>query len=287
MTSRNTIRRVGGNRAKRAGTTDIREVQSVVRALGLLAEVADRGEAGVTELARSAELHVATVHNLLRTLAGQGYLVNVGGRYRVGPAVERLAPRWSPMATLPLVVGPAMEAMSARTGESGSLGLLAGSACRMIRVSQGTDEIVAQPRERVFDHPLAVATGRVLVALGDQDVREQVIGHHVAAHHDLAVAAWQRELQQVAAEGCTVLRRRRPGSVDAVAVGLYGTGGRLLGALGAHCPSFRGTEKHLCETVMALQEAATAAAEVLGSKGPKIPAARRRAAVRRQYRAAL
>lgn len=256
-------------------------VQSVARALALLEQVAERGEIGVSQLARAVSLHVATVHNLLRTLTAGGYLVNLAGRYRLGPAAGRLALGWSPEATLPLAARAAMTEMSQTTGETGSLGLLVGLRCEVIPVSRGTGDVVAVSREQTFDRPLAVATGRLLAALGTDDLRERIIRDHVAERRDRTLAAWQSELDRVRADHCAVVRRPQQGSTDAVAVPLVGQGGRVLAALGAHCPNFRGTPAHLVKMLESLQVAAAKIAANLGGAAERISLSQFRNAVRR------
>ena len=54
----------------------------------VLVTVPAADELGVTEIAQAVGLHVATAHNLLRTLSKYGYLENRGGRYRVDGSVS-------------------------------------------------------------------------------------------------------------------------------------------------------------------------------------------------------
>lgn len=261
-------------------------VQSVVRALGLLEQVAQMGDAGVTAIARAAGLHVATTHNLLRTLATLGYLVNIGGRYRLGPAVQQLSAHWSPASALPVLVGPAMHRVSEQTGETGSLGLLVGDQCLVIPVSRGTSDIVAQLQRRMFD-PLSVATGRLLAAMSDPATRQRMVSHHLATAAAGDEVRWQEELALIADDRCAVVCRAYEGGADAVAVLQRGRGGIVLGALGASCPHFRGSEDHLTDMVLALANAADELAEQSGGTPQRLSNEHWRAAVRRQMRAAL
>lgn len=73
-------------------------VQSVGRAMDILELLGRLGPTGVTDIARQLDLHVATVHNLLRTLADRHYLLNDGGQYRIGPAASILAGQFAALA---------------------------------------------------------------------------------------------------------------------------------------------------------------------------------------------
>jgi len=68
-------------------------VRSVERAFALLEHVAASDEIGISELARVTGLQPSTVHRLLATLIGCGYVINSGasGRYRLSHKVVALA----------------------------------------------------------------------------------------------------------------------------------------------------------------------------------------------------
>ncbi|MFC7157515.1 IclR family transcriptional regulator [Halomarina halobia] len=59
-------------------------INSVKRSYQVIDEIRERGRAGVTELAAALDLPKSTVHNHLRTLERLDYLVEDGGRYRLG-----------------------------------------------------------------------------------------------------------------------------------------------------------------------------------------------------------
>jgi DNA-binding IclR family transcriptional regulator len=66
----------------------------VQRAIAILDELAEaRGELGTNEIARRTRINVSTISRLLATLASGGLVEHVPstGRYRLGPAVVRLA----------------------------------------------------------------------------------------------------------------------------------------------------------------------------------------------------
>ena len=96
------------------------QLRSVSRALRLLDVLADHGEGGLTATEAAAALGASksATFAMLQTLVGQDYatLVEPGPRYRLGPAVLRLAD--SHVQSMPLidVVRPVMQALTRRTG---------------------------------------------------------------------------------------------------------------------------------------------------------------------------
>ncbi|WIV68740.1 IclR family transcriptional regulator [Natrialbaceae archaeon AArc-T1-2] len=59
-------------------------VQSIDRAFDILEKVGELENAGVTELAQELDLPKSTIHNQLKTLEKQGYLINNNGDYELG-----------------------------------------------------------------------------------------------------------------------------------------------------------------------------------------------------------
>jgi len=245
------------------------EVQSVVRALGLLEAIAAAGEMGVTELARAQGLHVATAHNLLRTLAGRHYLINRGGRYRLGPAVAMLGAGWEPLHALPDLVQPGLVQIAEGCGEAASATILVGREARLIGFQPGTEAITIHYPQWLWPEALKLATGRLLVALGDPNLWPEFVEHSPGVRPGLDLAAWQRDLQRLRELGYCALTTNRDGGQTLIAAPLRGHGGRALAAVGAACPAFRATP----ERCRAMTEVVwRVAGELCAQLGGELPA---------------
>ena len=75
-------------------------VQSVERALDIIESLANAdGELGLTDLVTATGLPLATVHRLLTTLVGRGYVSQApqSRRYLLGPSVLTCCPVVSPV----------------------------------------------------------------------------------------------------------------------------------------------------------------------------------------------
>ena len=90
--------------------SDRGEVQSVARTFALLEALRTMGgEAGVSELAAAVTLPAPTIHRLLQTLSGHGYVVQLPSRrYSLGPGLIRLgdgATRRLSLWAMPVLAG--------------------------------------------------------------------------------------------------------------------------------------------------------------------------------------
>ncbi len=243
-----------------------RSVQSVERALELLEAVAAAEEAGVTELARTVGLHVATAHNLLRTLAARHYLLNTGGRYRLGPAAALLAARWDPLQALPDRVQPALARVSQACGEAASATVLIGREARLIAFQPGTEPITIHFPQWVWPQALKLATGRLLVALGDERTWPEFVAHSPDAQPGWAAEQWQVELRRLRELGYCALRTDRDGGQALIAVPLRTRGGAAVATIGVACPAFRADVERCRRMTAAVWSAAVSLTHELGGE---------------------
>ena len=238
-------------------------VQCLDRALDILEALAQREEMGVSEIARALGLHVATIHNLLSTLAARHYLLNVNGRYRIGPGLAVLASQWNPGLALPGRVRPALEDLTQSTGESAVATALAGGQAVMFARTFGLNDVTVQFPNAVWPCPLDLATGRVLVAHLQEHQRALYLREGAAAPAGRPAAGWEAEFRHIRERGVCVLGGARR-SVLALGAPVFGPGGRVLVALGVSCPQFRAALAHRKRLEAALVRAANGLSAELG-----------------------
>ncbi len=248
-------------------------VQSVERALDLLEAVAVAGEMGVSELARALGLHVATVHNLLRTLAARHFLLNRAGRYRLGPAAAVLASRWDPVQALPDVVQPRLAQVARESGEAASATILLGFEARLIAFQPGTEAITIHFPQWSWPQALKLATGRLLVALGDEAAWPAFVERSPDAHPGSSPESWLAHLAELRRQRYCALRTDRDGGQVLLALPLLAAGGRAVASIGVACPAFRADGERCARMAAALWSAATAlSAELGGELSDPLPA---------------
>lgn len=145
------------------------------RALTLLDRLGENPQGlSAAALADAAGVPRASLYRMLRALAAREYVVAIGGTYRLGPAVTRLAARIS-ARDLPALAQPLMDALCARTGESVKVVVREGTeAVTVAAAHSGNDARIAV---RIGTRlPLYVgASQRLLLSRAPADVVAQVL----------------------------------------------------------------------------------------------------------------
>ncbi len=223
-------------------------VQSVDRAFSVLEAVVSAGEIGVSELGQKLGLHVATVHNILRTLTARQYLQNVNGRYQPGVSLAILLAHSSPMTVLARLAQPSLESIARTTGEAASLTVLTHTTARLIAFQPGTQAITIQHPQWIWDDPLQLSTGRLLLAFASEELQQTCVQHHKDLGHELSPAAWKKQADTIRTTAEAEALNTNRDHQYAFACAVYGPKQDVLAAIGASCPAFRLEPKH--QTVM-------------------------------------
>lgn len=241
-----------------------RDVQSVRRALDILESVASGGELGVTDIARALSLHVATTHNILRTLSRYEYLENRGGRYRIGHAVARLLPLNTDLQGLPELLKPWMQRISRECGEAASSSVLSGHVLRILAFEPGTHPVTIHFPQWVWPQPLCLATGRLLVANRPEDEWPLYIADGARAEPKWTEYDWPEYLRGVRDVGFCVIRHGGDGGQLAMGFPIRSRAGVILLAIGASAPVFRATDALCARMFRTVRQAAYELSEQFG-----------------------
>lgn len=150
-------------------------VQSVERALDLLELMAGADDSiGVSELAEKAGLPLPTIHRLVRTLVGRGFVRQLPSRrYALGPKLIRLGE--SATALVGSWAGPHLADLVQATGETANMAVLDGTmAVYVAQVpSPHAMRMFTEVGRRV--HPHCTGVGKaLLLQLPDEAVRSLV-----------------------------------------------------------------------------------------------------------------
>ncbi|MFW6599380.1 IclR family transcriptional regulator [Propionibacteriaceae bacterium Y2011] len=246
------------------------DVQSVVRALDLLELVGRAEEVGVSELAREAGLAVSTTHSLVRTLARRHYLVGVQGRYRLGPAVAGLSAGWDPVAGLRGLLGPVLDRLAERAELAATATVLIGREARIIHYSAATGPITVTAERSAWSHPLRLATGRVMVALGDESAWPEFIANDEGAEPGWSQRRWLNEFRAISRSGVALKRIGNPRGTSALAVPVWTRGGSVAAAIGCSAPTFLIEDLTRRRTLAALWDASGELSAHLGCDDPPL-----------------
>ncbi|WP_438444795.1 IclR family transcriptional regulator [Gorillibacterium sp. sgz5001074] len=223
-------------------------VRAVERALDILLCFTEEGELSLTEISAKVGLHKSTVHRLLASLEGKGFILRSPSteKYRLGFRLWELAANLSQSDDPEVVLLPEMEHLRDELGETVSLYVRDGLERVRIQAVQSSQAIrrVAPVGARL---PLYVgASSKVLVAFADASVLQQVLD---SADWPAAMdrALFVQQLEEVRASGFAISIEEREVGAAAVAVPVFNRSQKLAAALAVSGPSNRLTAEKMRE----------------------------------------
>ncbi|MFC6974646.1 IclR family transcriptional regulator [Halomicroarcula sp. GCM10025709] len=230
-------------------------VQATATTLRVVEALLDRGEAGVTELARELDLSKGAVHNHLQTLQQLEYVVREGRQYRVGSRFLDLAAR--ARETMPVYQAARAEVarLARSSGEVAALVVEEHDTATYVLVA-GDDEGETAIREGIRRPLPADAAGRAILAHRPEDeIRtllaeaEYPAGSGRSAPDETALLD---ELRTVREQSVAFDREERADGTRSVAAPLTTDDGRSVGAVSVTGPANRMSGKRLEEDVTGL-----------------------------------
>ncbi|WP_432843217.1 IclR family transcriptional regulator [Dactylosporangium sp. CA-092794] len=238
-------------------------VQSILRAFGLLeALAAAGGTASVSELRDAAQLPVATIHRLLRTLVAAGYVrqeanrtYTLGARLiRLGEASGQLTARWA---------APHLQRVVDRLDESANLAKLDGLHVVYVAQVPGRHSMrmFTEVGGRAGAHSTAVGKA-MLAQLPDR--RLQALTEHLPRSPE----SLRSELDRVRRDGYALDDEEQEAGVKCVAVALPPSGPSVPMAVSISGPVTRMTDELVRSAVPVLTAAAAALAADLSGNFP-------------------
>jgi IclR family KDG regulon transcriptional repressor len=232
-------------------------VRAVERALDILLCFTDANDLSLTEISLRVGLHKSTVHRLLATLEGKGYMIRNAAtdKYRLGFRIWELSANMSQSDDPALLLLPEMERVRDLLGETVSLYVRDGMERIRIQAVQSSQAIrrVAPVGARL---PLYVgASSKVLVAFAEPAVEEMVL-HDAEWPSGLEKHAYQVQLQETRQLGyATSIEEREPGAA-AVSAPIFNRAHKLVAALAVSGPANRLTLEKMLEQASEIIESA-------------------------------
>lgn len=232
-------------------------VRAVERALDILLCFTDTADLSLTEIASQVELHKSTVHRLLASLEGKGFIIRnpATEKYRLGFRIWELSASMSQSDDLAIMLLPEMERLRDLLEETVSLYVLDGMERIRIQAVQGNQAIrrVAPIGARL---PLFVgASSKVLVAFSDEGIEAAVLNPaHWPAMLDKNY--FLQQLQETRETSFAIsIEEREPGAA-AVSAPIHNRSGKLVAALAVSGPANRLTAEKMKEQAVAIIESA-------------------------------
>lgn len=227
------------------------QVQSVDRALTILEYLAEHGSAGVTEIARSLDVHKSTAFRLVVALENRQLVEQVEqrGKYRLGFGLIRLAGATSAQLDLTKEGRPVCVRLAGEFGETVNIAILdSGSATN---ITQEHGDTVVTTRNWVGKRtPLhATSSGKVLLAWADaNDIADAVAkGAERFTERTIVGDELRTELKRVRAQGWASCAEELELGLNSVAAPIRGTNGEVVAAVSVSGPSYRMTADNFPE----------------------------------------
>lgn len=243
-------------------------VQSVDRAMTILAILARNGDSGVTEIAAELAVHKSTAFRLLATLEAHRMVEQVGerGLYRLGVGNLRLAGATTARLDVVSEARDVSRQLAASTGETVNVAVLADTAA--LYVDQVAASSALQSHNWVGQRiPLhATSNGKVLLSeMTDEAVHAAVrelpqLTDKTITDRDKLAA----ELAHVRQVGYALANNELEVGLSAAAAPIRNVRGDIVASLSVSGPSFRLTDERMAAVIPSVLAAANEVSHRLG-----------------------
>jgi DNA-binding IclR family transcriptional regulator len=249
------------------------QVQSVDRAIAILYLLAERGNAGVTEVAADLGVHKSTAFRLIAALEAGHLIEQAGerGKYHLGRGILRLAGATAGGLEVPTESRPVCRQLAAELGEAVNVAILDSGEATNILQEYGTASITGRNwiGQRTPLH--ATASGKVLLAWMDAVALKEFLAsklHRYTPETVVKPALLEAELMRVREQGWASTTEEFEIGLNAVAAPIFDATGDVVGAVGASGPSYRLTVESFPSVAAHLLAGAKDISARLGHFGP-------------------
>jgi DNA-binding IclR family transcriptional regulator len=248
---------VTSSAASRGKEPGLSQVQSVDRAVAILYLLAERGDAGVTDVAAALGVHKSTAFRLIGALEA-GHLIEQDGergKYRLGRGILRLAAATAGRLELPTESRPVCRQLAADLGEAVNVAILDSGEATNILQEYGTSSITGRNwiGQRTPLH--ATASGKILLAWMDTIALKEFLSsrlHRYTPHTVTKPTLLEAELACAREQGWASTTEEFEIGLNAVAAPIFGPTGEVVAAVGVSGPSYRLTAELLPEVAARL-----------------------------------
>ncbi len=243
-------------------------VRAVERALDVLSAFSPGGDALlVADLLKRVGLSRPTLYRLLHTLEKKGFVVAEGEpqRFRLGPAVARLAHVWSSSLDLADVARPAMQEAWTYTSETVALFVPRGELRLCVAEIQSPQALSYRRGVGYSERLVRGASGRAILAFTPL-ASGQLEAYAAGTNADMA---WLRDQLAITRDrGYAMGHNELIQGAYAVAAPFFDSRGNVAGSLGVFGPDVRLTESRVHEFGHYLRALAGRLSGTLGGGSP-------------------
>jgi DNA-binding IclR family transcriptional regulator len=245
-----------------SGSDSTGGVQSVDRAITALEILAQRGEAGVSEVATEIGVHKSTAFRLLSALEDRGLVEQSQdrGKYHLGFGILRLASAIPERLDLVRQGRPVIEELAATFDETVNLAVMRSHFAVNLDQKQGTAAVAAQNWVGQLTPLHATSSGKVLMAYLDDEVRKQLVKsaglERFTGRTITSERALERELEDVRKNGFAATYEEYEDGLNAVAAPILDHTGQVVGAVSVSGPAYRLDVRRIEQIVAGVKQGA-------------------------------
>lgn len=247
--------------------------RAVKRVLSLLSAFSEsRPKWALTELSAHVGLSKATAHRMLRVLEQEGFIMRQQGSadFQLGPEMIVLGTLALKSVDIRAVARPELQFLAETTGEDAYLESLVGTEILILDEERGRGLMGLGTEVGTRWPAHATATGKVLLAVGENTMTEPADGlHPMTAHTITSWAEWTETLSEVREKGYGTNIEELEYGFHAVAAAIRDREGRTPAAISVGGSAHRLTTERIPELGKAVREAAARVSERLGYRGPE------------------
>jgi DNA-binding IclR family transcriptional regulator len=226
-------------------------VQSVDRAVSVLEILAQRGEAGVSEVAAEIDVHKSTAFRLLGALEARGLVDQTAerGKYRLGFGIVRLAGAVTGRLDITQQGRPVCERLSEEIGETVNIAVLQEHFAVNLYQVRGPGAVGTHNWVGQLTPVYATSSGKILLAHLPAKERAAVLATSEVQKltpHTLTVRTkLEEDLAEARERGYAVTREEFEIGLHALAAPIRSRDGEVIAALSASGPAYRFTEERI------------------------------------------
>jgi DNA-binding IclR family transcriptional regulator len=248
-------------------------VQSVDRAVSVLEILAQRGEAGVSEVAAEIDVHKSTAFRLLGALEARGLVEQTAerGKYRLGFGIVRLAGAVTGRLDITQQGRPVCERLSEEIGETVNIAVLQEHFAVNLYQVRGPGAVGTHNWVGQLTPVYATSSGKILLAHLSAKERDAVLAASTVQKHTPHTLTARTKLEKNLAEarerGYAVTLEELEIGLQALAAPIRSHEGEVIAALSASGPSYRFTEERIHEIAPVLIKGADEISHRMGYLG--------------------
>ncbi|MEV5149800.1 IclR family transcriptional regulator [Streptomyces sp. NPDC052727] len=248
-------------------------VQSVDRAISVLEILAQRGEAGVSEVAAEIDVHKSTAFRLLGALEARGLVEQSGerGKYRLGFGIVRLAGAVTGRIDITQQGRPVCERLAEEIGETVNIAVMQEHYAINLYQVRGQAAVTAHNWVGQLTPLHATSSGKILLAhLPTQDRAALLTASgmkKLTPHTITAKTKLEKHLTEARERGYAWTLEELEIGLHAVAAPVRDREGQVIAAISASGPAYRFTEDRMHELAPVLVKGAQEISHRMGYLG--------------------